>query len=157
MRTLFVFITLFGLLFLAGTSCAVAQKKKAKPGKDFMLMMERSPCRGNCPAYIVTIDAKGNVRYEGKRSVKNIGTFKKTISSSQLKQIVTAMSEANYFGFDEKYDNENIADAVTWTTNYTNRGKTKQVIDRYGAPETLKTLQERLEKIIGEDGYSKAD
>lgn len=157
MRTFFVIIAFLGLFFIAGAPQAVAQKKKTKPGKDFMLMMERSPCRGNCPSYIVTIDSKGNVIYEGRRSVNYIGTYRKTISSAQLKQIVAAMNNANYFSFDEKYDNENIADAVTWTINYTNRGKTKQVTDRYGAPETLKELQIKLEDIIGDSGYTKAD
>ena len=156
MRTFFMILIVLVGLFGASVSTVSAQKK-AKPGKDFLLQMERSPCRGACPAYIVTVDAKGNVVYEGKRSVKNIGQYTKTISAAKVKEIAGLMKTSDYFSFDEKYDNEGIADAVVWTINYTNRGKSKQVIDRYGAPESLKDLQEKLESIIGEDGYQKAD
>ncbi len=155
MRTILLMVSIFVILTVAGTNPLVAQKKKVKLGKDFLLQMERSPCRGNCPAYVLTVDASGKVSYEGKRSVKNIGKYKKTLPTTKLKEIVAAMNASNYFSFSEKYDNENIADAVTWTISYTNRGQTRQVIDRYGAPESLKNLQEKLEKIIGEDGYLK--
>jgi len=36
---------------------------------DFVIMLVRSTCFGECPAYAVSIDAKGNVTYEGKKFV----------------------------------------------------------------------------------------
>jgi Domain of unknown function (DUF6438) len=37
---------------------------------DFVIGLERTSCFGECPVYSVTIDAKGNVTYDGKKLVR---------------------------------------------------------------------------------------
>lgn len=140
--------------FLLTAQCTYAQGKKAKVGKDFSLTIERTPCRGNCPGYTAKINASGAVDYEGMRAVANIGRFKKTLTSSQMKQIVAEFNNAGFFSMKDVYDDEGIADLPVTTITYTNRGKTKSVRARYMQPEKFDQMLEKIERIIGESGYT---
>lgn len=148
-------------LFVFSCGTVFAQKKvKAKVGKDFSLAIEKVSCRGNCPGYTASIDAKGVLTYEGTRNVKNIGKFTKTLTSTQLKQIVAEMNKVQFFTLKDKYDDENIADLPTTIFAYKNGGKSKTVVSRYMAPESLVALSKKLEEIMGtesETGFKKAE
>ncbi len=144
-------LVVFTLFFTFTFSKSIAQKV----GKDFSLSIERTPCRGTCPAYKMTIDRKGNVQYEGIRSVKNIGQFHKKLSKTQLKAIVKTIEDAKVFAFEEKYDKEGVADVPSCTLVYKNNKKTKTIFQRMDVPEALTKMTESVEKLVGEDGYVK--
>lgn len=145
-------------LLVVSCSTSYAQKKaKIRVGKDFSLSIEKTSCRGTCPGYVAKIDAKGYLVYEGSRNVKNIGKFTKTLSSTQLKQLVAEFNKAQFFTLQDKYDSDGIADLPVCTISYTNRGKSKTVIGRYMAPEAFDTLALAIEKIMGTEGFTKAN
>lgn len=146
-------ISVLMLLFAFTFSASIAQK--AKIGKDFSLSIERTPCRGTCPAYKMYIDRKGNIDYEGIRGVKNIGKFHKKLTKSQLKTIVGTIEKANFFTFQEKYDKDGLADVPACTLSYTNNGKSKSIYQRFEIPEVLEKMTAEVEKLIGEEGYQK--
>src|SRR5687767_15971775 len=52
---------------------------------DFLITLERTwlHCGGQCPAYTVSIDAQGNVRYDGKMYVRVVGTASERIPASR--------------------------------------------------------------------------
>lgn len=152
-----------GILFILSllvVSCgsSYAQKRsKTKVGKDFMVSIEKTSCRGTCPGYVAKIDAKGVLVYEGSRNVKNIGKFTKTLSYTQLKQLVAEFNKAQFFTLQDKYDNEGVADLPICTISYTNRGKSKTVVGRYMAPEAFDSLASAIEKIMGTEGFTKVN
>lgn len=145
-------------LLMVSCSTSYAQKKaKTKAGKDFMLAIEKTSCRGTCPGYVAKIDAKGKLVYEGSRNVKNIGKFTKTLSSTQLKQLVAEFNKAKFFSLNDKYDDENIADLPICTISYTNLGKSKTVVGRYMSPEAFNNLATAIENIMGTEGFTKSE
>lgn len=159
MRTyLLLFLSFLAIVSLSAcktTKNAQKGAKKAKVPTDFSFSMERVPCRGTCPGFILSIDNQGNVQYEGTRSVKNIGKFTKKLSEEQMKSLVTTINEGKYWDFANKYDDENIADPPSCTMNCTMNGKSKQIFDRFLAPKELRELETAIEAIIGEDNYTK--
>ncbi|MFN0202125.1 MAG: DUF6438 domain-containing protein [Bacteroidia bacterium] len=128
---------------------------KVKVPKDFAFSMSRTTCRGNCPGYSMTIDAKGNVVYEGQRNVKNIGKHTKTLTKDELKSLVATLEEAKFWDFADKYDDEYVADPPSCTMNCTMNGKQKMIFDRFKAPQELRDMEKKIEAIIGEEGFTK--
>ncbi len=146
---IFVFMLLFSVAF--GEVAA----QKVKVGKDFSVSIERTPCRGTCPAFKMSIDRKGNVQYEGIRGVKNVGKFHKKLTKAQLKAIISVVEKAKYFTFADKYDKEGVVDVPSCTFTYKNNGKAKSIFQRMDIPEALTNMTATVEKMVGEEGYVK--
>lgn len=65
--------------------------------------MERDPCFGTCPYYILTIRGNGTVYYEGRVFVKVEGTQSTKISSEKIQELVTSIENADFFSLKEQY------------------------------------------------------
>ncbi len=56
------------------------------------ISLERGSCRGSCPAYIVTLQHDGVVRFVGIRSVSPIGTDSSRVARSSLAALQQAFA-----------------------------------------------------------------
>ncbi|WP_223653607.1 DUF6438 domain-containing protein [Hymenobacter psoromatis] len=106
----------FLLWLLLLTLPACAQKKMPRASRaataptppraaqpEPVLVFQRTPCYGTCPAYTATIFADGRVEYEGQRFVPVVG--KRTLSLPPTK-VAALLAEAQRIGFsqlDERY------------------------------------------------------
>jgi hypothetical protein len=67
------------------------------PG-DFSLTLARGGCEGSCPEYAVTLDSRGGVLWEGRRSVALTGSARKVIAQADLESIARRVAEMDVFG-----------------------------------------------------------
>src|SRR6185436_11964809 len=51
---------------------------------DTSIRLERTACFGECPVYVVTIDARGNVTFEGRHFVRVEGKATDTIPVARV-------------------------------------------------------------------------
>lgn len=86
---------------------ACAQRKtprKAKPAttaaapktQEPVLVYQRTPCYGRCPAYTATIYADGRVEYDGQRFVPLLGKHTLSLPPAQVAEM---LAEAKRIGF----------------------------------------------------------
>lgn len=65
-----------------------------------VISIDREPCRGECPAYHVTIFSDGLVQYEGTSSVATCGRASRWISLDDRDRIVESLRRATFFAAD---------------------------------------------------------
>jgi Domain of unknown function (DUF6438) len=132
----------------------VAQSVSA-PADSAVVTLERTPCFGSCPVYLVTASSNGAVRFEGKSHVSHPGSAVGRIPKARLDSLLAELEAAGYFDFEERYVPGspacgNVAtDLPTVTTSVSLHGRTKR-IEHYrgcaGAPLALSRLEERIDE-----------
>lgn len=145
------FLFLFST-FLSFGLCANAAAQK-KSSSDILITLERGACYGTCPIYSAQISGDGTVIYNGVENVKIKGrkTFK--IPKAKVQELTKAFESINYFTFKDKYETDErgmrIADLPTATTSISLKGKSKKVVNYFGAPKELKELENKIDEIAG--------
>lgn len=113
---------------------------------DVVITLERTGCYGTCPVYKLSISGDGEVIYEGTGFVNITGTQTSQISQDEIKELVDEFYNVNYFTLKDKYDAP-IKDVPTTITSITIEGKTKKVVNYYGAPKKLDELENKIDEI----------
>lgn len=134
-----------------GRTDALASAPEAAVPSDFELFITRTGCFGQCPVYELYVDSSGLVRYQGHNNVSHVGRYQKQLSQRQMQALVVAIEEADFFAFAGTYD-DGATDLPTVITEVEMKGKRHKVINRSG-PKELGKLQDRLDAIIGDEGY----
>jgi hypothetical protein len=132
------------LLSVAISMTASVAEAQTVP-KDFVIKLERTSCFGECPVYSVTIDAKGNVTYEGTRFVRVEGRQTDRIAVSRVAALVEAVDRARFFELDDKYRAE-VTDNPTTFVTVTRDGRSKRVEDYVIGPKLLRQLEEQIDE-----------
>ena len=117
----------------------------AKAGE--LASIKRTACYGKCPIYRLTILDNGQVIYEGKQFVEKIGTYAGLLNSEDVETILKKAKETSYFELEDAYDVP-IADFPTCVTSVTKAGKTKRVMNKQGAPASLKKFETYLDSLL---------
>ncbi|HXQ34312.1 MAG TPA: DUF6438 domain-containing protein, partial [Anaerolineales bacterium] len=96
---IFILILVIGLSISA---CApITDSSNATPTEntfsDLVITMERTVCRGTCPAYKLTIEGNGTVIYEGQDFVQVKGKQTAGLSPAQIQDLVSAFEQAKFF------------------------------------------------------------
>jgi hypothetical protein len=105
-----------------------------------------------CPAYSVSIDETGTVKYEGIASVKVRGKHIHHIAAEQVKELVGEFYKSDFFSLEDRYIQKKLENGLVETIDHSNAttisiiidGKTKSVYNFYGAPQELIDLQRKI-------------
>lgn len=124
----------------------------AVPG-DVVIKLERTSCFGPCPVYTVTIDAAGNVTYQGIQFVRVEGRQTARISPSRVADLLETAERIGFFGFEDQYRtirNPNgtvtmVADLPTTFVTITRGARSKRVENYLGAPAALRELEQQID------------
>jgi hypothetical protein len=122
--------------------------------QDTVISLERTTCGGDCPAYRVSIDARGNVVYEGTEFVRVKGLQQDRISVSQVTALLETATQIGFFELEEHYrvirnpdgTETIVTDAPTTFVTVTREGRSRRVEDYVGAPEGLKELESQIDE-----------
>src|SRR4051812_18259076 len=71
--------------------------------EDFVIKLERTVCYGQCPAYCVSIDAKGNVTCDGTLFVRVLGRQTDRIPISKVAALVETVERIRFFELGDTY------------------------------------------------------
>jgi hypothetical protein len=156
-------------LVLAGTAClAVACAPAPQPSADAAsrpvptapesVTLERGPCFGTCPVYVVTLGRDGSVRFEGRRFVADTGISTGTVPPARVDSLFTELQSAGYFEFADSYRSGDAVcrryatDLPTVITEVRLDGRVKRIEHDRGcaeAPAVLSQLENRIDDVAG--------
>jgi hypothetical protein len=130
---------------------------------DFLIKLERTQCYGDCPIYTVTIDAAGNVTYEGTGHVRVLGRQVDRVDASQVAALVATVERIGFFQMDDQYRvvrnpdgiSLQVSDLPTTFVTVTHQGRTKRVEDYFNAPAALRELEEQIDEIAGTQRWTR--
>ena len=105
-----------------------------------------------CPAYIVSVDENGTVKYVGIGGVKTRGEKTHAISSSAVRDLVANFLRINFFSLQDEYRFKKSPDGTMSSIDHSNAttisidldGKRKSIYIFFGAPDELIDLQHKL-------------
>jgi hypothetical protein len=120
--------------------------------------LERTPCRGSCPAYRVTVLGTGEVEYVGKARVDRAGTHRWRISRKRLDRLTEAFKRARYSRLEGSYTTREFTDAPGCLTSVEYDDGSSKSVDHYhgdpSAPEALTELEDEIDRIVGVERYT---
>lgn len=136
----------------AAASAAAAQV----PGvpADASITLERTRCFGTCSAYSVTIDAAGNVAYEGKDFVRVKGRQTDRIPASHVRALLDTAERIGFFDLRDHYrtirnadgSETMVTDMPTTFVTVKRSGRSKRVEDYLGAPKPLREFEREIDE-----------
>jgi hypothetical protein len=142
------FIGTAALVLLGVTSLTRSSEATQAIPDDFVITLERTACFGACPVYSVSIDAKGNVTYDGTKFVRIVGRQTDRVAVPRVAALVQAVDRIRFFELEDKY-HQMITDLPTTFVTVTRDGRSKRVEDYFGAPESLKELEREIDQTAG--------
>ncbi len=123
------------LLSCKGTKQAAHSGEPVSTDPDSLFAaIERTPCFGRCPTYVISIYKSGYVVYEGRQFVENIGFFYTFISKKQLDGISAMADKTGFAGMKDAYHDPNIVDVPSTFTTCRVNGKLKRIDNTFGEP-----------------------
>jgi hypothetical protein len=116
---------------------------------DGMIKMQKSPCDGCCPAYVIEVYQNRTVVYEGYEYVEKPGRHVVQVSQSQIDELVTAVYATDFFALENGYGSGGEGAGTTQFTADIN-GEWNRVTYTHGkdVPSALLELEDRIHKIL---------
>jgi hypothetical protein len=133
-----------GFALIVWTPLATSRAAPQAIPEDFVIKLERTACYGRCPVYVVSIDARGSVTYDGTRFVKVTGRQTDRVPASRVAALVETVDRIRFFDLDDKY-RQLITDVPTTFVTVTRDGRTKRIEDYFGAPKSLNDLEREID------------
>jgi hypothetical protein len=124
---------------------------------DVVIVLERTACFGECPVYKVTIDARGNITYDGVKFVLIEGRQTARIPLSRVAALVQTVDRIRFFELRDRYltivnpdgSEQMVTDLPTVFVTVTKDGRSKRVEDYFGTPDGLKQLERQIDEAAG--------
>lgn len=121
--------------------------------EDFVVTLERTSCFGECPVYRVSIDARGNVTYEGTKFVRVEGRRTDRLPKSRVAALLATVERIGFFDLRDSYriirnpdgTATHVTDLPTTFVTITRGGQSKRIEDYVGAPQALKQLEQQID------------
>ncbi|APD07306.1 hypothetical protein UJ101_01796 [Flavobacteriaceae bacterium UJ101] len=121
-------------IFLGILSCSVSPKKDAK----HLIDIEKTPCRGECPTYTLSIDENKVVHYNGINNVPIIGEKEVTLTDQQFKNLKDKLNGFSFENYSSSYGGTytDISYTIITTPN-----KTIKLVKKKGPPELYELVE----------------
>ena len=121
------------------------------------ITLERTACFGRCPVYTLAIFPSGEVHFEGKANVHQMGAATGKVPREQVDQLLSEIERAGYFSLADRYAaaepscGRYATDAPTVITSVRVGNRTKRVVHDYGCgsvPGLLTVLERRIDEAV---------
>lgn len=120
---------------------------------EALLSLERTPCFGACPIYVVSVLSDGTTRFKGERHVKITEPVEVKLEPSSLEKLKAAFEKS---GFDKWPDYTRVSMTDMPTVVLTYKGHTvRHYLGDEKAPPELKALEDEVDAIIGTERWVK--
>jgi Domain of unknown function (DUF6438) len=150
------------LLSLASCARNGAESKPADQSSQSVtsapaITLERTPCFGSCPVYTISVSPSGEVQYEGRAHVRQLGAATGKVPRERVDSLLSELDRGGYFTFAERYTSPEpacgryVTDSPTVITSVTLRGRTRRITHDYGcggAPGALVILERRIDEAL---------
>ncbi|MFV0530080.1 MAG: DUF6438 domain-containing protein [Flavobacteriales bacterium] len=85
-------------IFLWMISCFVNPKKESK-----LISIEKTPCKLECPTYVITINKDKTVHYKGIKNVSFIGEKEFSLTESQFQELESKLADFSFEKYSSSY------------------------------------------------------
>ncbi|HSH64387.1 MAG TPA: DUF6438 domain-containing protein [Bacteroidia bacterium] len=146
------------ILFLLLAPCNSQQKlANSEDYSKTTIVYAETPCFGECPIFNMTLDGASMVAtFKGEANTPKIGTFTKTISTSEFARFMEALDKAKFYQLNNEYMGR-VPDFPIREITVIRNGKTKKVRDRSEAPPELGELEQVFKTFANTDGWNKTE
>jgi uncharacterized protein DUF6438 len=140
------------------TAAAPADQPVSDAAAAQAISLERTLCFGGCPVYTISVSPSGQVTYEGKANVRELGTATAEVPKLRVDALLIELERAGYFGFASRYAlsepacGRYVTDLPSVITSATLGERTKRIEHDYGcgrAPAALAVLENRIDEVLG--------
>ncbi len=151
-------LLLLGLVLLLASGCArgsanqsinQSQGTNAAPPQK-LLLFQKTPCYGTCPAYNATFYSDGTVLYEGFRYVPVTDTLTLQLSQKQLDQVKEALHSLDNTSLNDTYLSPYTDLPSSYLTFYENDREVRRIKHQQNGPETLQQTITYLHELVME-------
>ena len=151
-------LLLLGLVLLLASGCArgtANQRINHSPGTDTgppqkLLLFQKTPCYGTCPAYNATFYSDGTIHYEGFRYVPVTGALTLHLSEKQLQQLKETLDNLDYTSLEDTYLSPYTDLPSSYLTFYENDREVRRIKHQQDGPETLQQTITYLHELVME-------
>ena len=158
-------IRIMAAAMLLGLASCARNEAESKPADQSsqsvtsapVITLERTACFGSCPVYTISVSPSGEVQYEGRAHVRQLGAATGKVPRERLDSLLSELDRGGYFTFAERYTSAEpacgryVTDSPTIMTSVTLRGRTKRITHDYGcggAPGALVVLEHRIDEAL---------
>ncbi|MCX2741622.1 DUF6438 domain-containing protein [Pontibacter anaerobius] len=141
-------LVLLGSILLAGCVKGTAQRNEPQKQPQKLLLFQKTPCFGTCPAYNATFYSDGSLLYEGFRYVPVQDTVRLQLTQEQLKQVQKSVQELDYTSLESSYLSPYTDLPSSYLTFYENDKEVKRVKHQVEGPEKLQQIIKELHELV---------
>lgn len=140
------------ILFLGFFIVACKSPKETDAAEQLTLEFElqKNPCYGKCPYYVMSIYKGGIVRFDGKKFVRKFGLYTKKLDKRTYKALKKSFAASNFTSFEDSYPSD-IPDLPMTRVSYVKKGVNKSVVGNINRPDIVKDLEKQLEAIANDE------
>jgi hypothetical protein len=139
-------------IVLITLSCGT--QKKATTNISPLISYEQLPSLGMTPVYKLHVYADGKIELEAIDQMQLKGKYSSHISKEKLAEIESWFTDADFMNLKDNYDGQ-IRDVPVHLTTYTKDGETKNIRNRFGAPDALVIIERKLNKLVQNTDWEK--
>ncbi len=130
---------------LASASCSTsASAVTAEP----LLLFQKTPCYGSCPAYDATFYTDGRITYVGYRHAPVEDTLQLCLTTYELQQLKKALADLPYTSFADAYRSQRTDQPSTYLTFYQNSQPVKRIRHQEDGPAQLVQFQMMVAQLV---------
>lgn len=154
-----------GAVLLAfGPAISCHDAAKPRDLRSVSITLERTPCDGTCPAYVITLHGNGRVEYLGKARVDIPGSQTITVDPQSILDLLKTFEEIHFFDLQNRYF-EDCTDLPTAIISLHVDARFKQVSNYYGGCERqtlgpqvqLARLSEQIDTVVRSERWVKCN
>ena len=142
----------------ASVGSPAVQRPVATPPSATVMTLERKPCYGTCPVYLVSVIGDGSVVFEGRAHVDSARRLTSRISPDQVAALIRLFDDNQFYTLADKYVRgaascpDHASDAPTVITSITTKDRAKRIDHDLGCanvPKQLAEVERRFDEIVG--------
>jgi len=151
-------LLLLGLVLLLASGCARGKANQSiihTQGHDVappqkLLLFQKTPCYGTCPAYNATFYSDGTINYEGFRYVPVTDTLTLQLSEKQLQQVKEMLHKLDYTSLKDTYLSPYTDLPSSYLNFYENDREVRRIKHQQDGPEALQGTITYLHELVME-------
>lgn len=118
--------------------------------------LERTPCRGTCPAYTVIFSADGSFRYEGIMYVERIGSYTGSVDRYQFNKLAQAITHLQFNNLATSYAS-GLMD-VDYQYVQVSQGNDIKIVESSGGDEPIEIwmIRTMVERVLSQARWDQA-
>ncbi len=133
---------------MVGCASSTVQSTQAQEPPHKLLLFQKTPCYGTCPAYNATFYSDGSILFEGFRYVPVLDTVQLELTQEQLQKVQASLRELDYTSLESSYLSPYTDVPSTYLTFYEHDKEVKRVKHQQGGPEQLQQTISELHELV---------